>query len=255
MIFSSRTLSLRYISQKQFDSLKEDTYDVVIDLSLTNGSLTYGELYLKGSTEYEVLFSCYVCHPSMCNDNLSGISLVTEIAKKLQKKKTKYSYRFLFIPETIGAITWLSKNEEKIQKIKHGLVVTCVGDSGNLCYKKTRRGTSSIDNAVIKVLEESKQSFKIIDFFPSGSDERQFSSPGINLPVGSLMRTMYAQFPEYHTSADNLEFVSPENLKESFETYMKIIDVLEKDKMYVSTFTPKINSITPEDLRSTLFIF
>jgi len=223
------------ISQKQFDALKDDTYDVVIDSSLTDGSLTYGQLYLKGTTEYEVLLSCYVCHPSMCNDNLSGISLVTEIAKLLQKRKTKYSYRFLFIPETIGAIAWLSKNEEKMNNIKHGLVVTCVGDSGNFTYKKTRKGNASIDNAVIKILEESNEPHEIIDFFPSGSDERQFSSPGINLPIGSLMRTMYAQFPEYHTSADNLEFVSSKYLKESFETYMKIINVLEKDIIYVNT--------------------
>jgi aminopeptidase-like protein len=223
------------ISQKQYDVLKDDTYEVVIDSSLTNGSLTYGELYLQGSSKEEILLSCYVCHPSMCNDNLSGIALVTQLAKILQKINTYYSYRFLFIPETIGAITWLSQNEDLIKNIRHGLVVTCVGDSGSLTYKKTRKGNASIDNAVIKVLEESGQAYHIVDFFPGGSDERQFSSPGFDLPVGSLMRTMYAKFPEYHTSADNMDFVSPKYLLDSMEKYLKIIEVLENDVKYVST--------------------
>jgi aminopeptidase-like protein len=223
------------ISQKQYDLLKDDTYEVVIDSSLTDGSLTYGELYLKGESSDEVLLSCYVCHPSMCNDNLSGVSLVTFLAKILQIRNTKFSYRFLFIPETIGAIAWLSKNEEKINNIKHGLVVTCVGDSGNFTYKKTRKGNASIDNIVIKILEESNEPHKIIDFFPSGSDERQLSSPGFDLPVGSLMRTMYGKFPEYHTSADNLDFVSSKHLFDSLDKYLKIIDVIENDETYIST--------------------
>jgi aminopeptidase-like protein len=223
------------ISQKQYDELKEDTYEVFIDSSLTFGSLTYGEFFLKGTSNEEVLFSCYVCHPSMCNDNLSGVVLLTQLAKILQKRKTKYSYRFLFIPETIGAISWLYKNEKSIKKIKHGLIVTCVGDSGNFTYKKTRKGDSSIDNIVIKVLEESKKAYQTVDFFPSGSDERQFSSPGFDLPIGSLMRTMYAKFSEYHTSKDDLNFVNSKNLEESLEKYLKIIEILETDVKYIST--------------------
>ena len=222
------------ITHKQYEQLEEDNYEVVIDSTLEEGHLTYGALYLKGESADEVLFSCYVCHPSLCNDNLSGITLLTFLAKHLKGMKLKYSYRFLFIPETIGAITWLSLNEDKISKIKHGLVATCLGDSGKSTYKKTRNGDNVIDKAVEKVLIDSGKPYKIIDFFPSGSDERQFCSPGFNLPVGSLMRTPYGRFPEYHTSADNLEFIKAEYLADSFERYMKAIFVLENNETYMN---------------------
>ncbi len=218
------------MSHKQFEGLEDDTYEVVIDSSLENGSLTYGELFLHGEKCDEVLFTCYVCHPSMCNDNLSGICLLTFLANIISKKKLKYSYRFLFIPETIGAIVWLSKNQNHLSNIKFGIVVTCVGDKGNITYKKTRQGNSLIDKIVEKVLTNSNKPFKMIDFFPWGSDERQFSSPGINIPMGSLMRTMYSQFPEYHTSADNLEFVSPESLGDSIKCYLDIIEQIENQE-------------------------
>ena len=146
--------------------------------------------------EIKILLTCYTCHPSLCNDNLSGIVLLTFLAQYLSKLKLDYSYRFLFIPETIGAITWLKLNEEKISKIKHGLVITCVGDSGKFTYKKSRLGNAEIDQTAINILKESGESFQIKDFFPVGSDERQFCSPGFNLPMGSLMRTMYYKFPE-----------------------------------------------------------
>lgn len=222
------------LSHKQFEKLQEDVYEVVIDSSLEDGSLTYGELFIKGSSAEEVLFSTYVCHPSLCNDNLSGPVILTFLADYLKDIPLKYSYRFLFIPETIGAITWLSKNEDKISKIKHGLVATCLGDSGKMTYKKTRNGNCMIDRVVEKVLTESGEGFEIVDFFPSGSDERQFCSPAFDLPIGSLMRTMYARFPEYHTSADNLEFVSPQHLGDSFEKYMKVVYILESNTTYMN---------------------
>jgi len=218
------------MSQKQFESLEDDTYEVVIDSSLENGSLTYGELFLSGDKRDEILFTCYICHPSMCNDNLAGTCLLTFLSNIISKKKLKYSYRFLFIPETIGAIVWLSKNQNHLSNIKFGIVATCVGDKGSITYKKTKNGNSLIDKIVEKVLIDSNKPFKMIDFFPWGSDERQFSSPGIDIPMGSLMRTVYSQFPEYHTSADNLEFVSPESLGDSFKCYFDIIEQIENEE-------------------------
>ena len=222
------------LSHKEYENLKEDTYEVVIDSTLKDGHLTFGELYIKGNKKDEVLFSCYICHPSMCNDNLSGTVLLTFLANLLLDIELKYSYRFLFIPETIGAITWLSLNEDKVSKIKHGLVATCVGDSGKSTYKKSRRGNAVIDRVVEKVLVDSGEPYEIIDFFPSGSDERQFCSPGFNLAVGSLMRTPYGRFPEYHTSADNLEFINQEYLADSLKKYMKAVFVLENNNIYLN---------------------
>jgi aminopeptidase-like protein len=219
------------ISHKQFESLEEGEYEIFIDSKLENGNLTYGEFFVKGEKEDEILITCYICHPSMCNDNLSGVSLVTFLAKSISNLKPTYSYRFLFIPETIGAITWLSKNEKILSKIKSTLVVTCVGDKGISCYKKTKNGNSTLDIIVKRVLEESKDEFKIVDFFPYGSDERQFSSPGINIQTGSLTRTPYNHFSEYHTSADNLEFMSKTHLADSFKKYYKIFELLEKENL------------------------
>lgn len=216
------------ITHEQFEKLTNDEYEIVISSSLKKGHLTYGEYFIKGESEKEILLSCYICHPSMCNDNLSGVSLLTFLAKYISKKKLKYSYRFLFIPETIGAIAWLFQNERNVNKIDCGLVATCLGDSGNITYKKTRNGNSLIDKIVEKILKESGNKYNIIDFFPSGSDERQFSSPGFNLQIGSITRTLYGEFSEYHTSADNLNFVKPTYLQDTFEKYVKVILELEK---------------------------
>ncbi len=223
------------MSHKQFESLEEDEYEVVIDSSFKEGSLTYGEMFIEGESKEEILVSCYVCHPSMCNDNLSGVALSTFLAKfLLSEKNLKYSYRFLFIPETIGAIAWLSLNEKKVEKIKGGIVATCVGDSGNLTYKMSRKGNSLIDKVMEKVLKDSGEDYSILDFVPTGSDERQFCSPGFDLPVGSLIRTLYGIFPEYHTSADNLDFVQAKYLADSFEKCMKGIFILENDAKYMN---------------------
>jgi aminopeptidase-like protein len=163
----------------------------------------------------------------MCNDNLSGVVLLTFLAKHLKNLSLKYSYRFLFIPETIGAIAWMCRNEHNLKKIKHGLVVTCVGDPGILSYKKSRKGNAEIDLTVMDVLKNSGDDYKIVDYKPIGSDERQFCSPGFNLPVGSLQRTTATEFPEYHTSADNTNFVQPKYLADSFSKYLKVIFKLE----------------------------
>lgn len=222
------------LSHKQFLELEPGEYQVFIDSSLTEGSLTYGEYYLKGKREDEVLISCYTCHPSLCNDNLSGVVLTTFLAKHLSKMELNYSYRFLFIPETIGAITWLSNNKSKISKIKHGLVATCLGDPGHSVYKKTLHGDDEIDQVVANVLKNSGEPYKIIDFFPMGSDERQYCTPGIDLSMGSLMRSPYSFFKEYHTSADNLDFVQGQYLANTFSKYLSVIYTLENNKKFLS---------------------
>jgi aminopeptidase-like protein len=223
------------LSHNQLLQLPEDTYEVCIDSSLDDaGHLTYGELLLPGKRPEEILFSCHACHPSLCNDNLSGISLVTLLAKHLQTLPHEYSYRFLLIPGTIGSITWLSRHQQETQRIKHGLVVACVGDPGGMTYKKTRDGDAEIDRAVAHVLTHSGKPHEIVDFIPYGYDERQYGSPGFNLHVGSLMRTPNGRYPEYHTSADNLDLVRPEYLIDSLMTYLKVLYVLENNKRYVN---------------------
>jgi aminopeptidase-like protein len=211
--------------------LTDEEYEVVIDSRLEDGNLTYGEYYLKGQTDDEVLISCHICHPSLCNDNLSGIALATFLAQRLTAAQNRHSYRFLFIPVTIGSITWLSLNEAVLPKIKHGLVVVCVGDAGKLTYKKSRQGNAEIDKAVSHVLKHSNGEYNVIDFHPFGYDDRQYCSPAFNLPVGSLSRTPHGRFPEYHTSADNLNFVQPQYLADSFEKYLSVLHVLENNQV------------------------
>jgi aminopeptidase-like protein len=222
------------IRHKDFVKLKEDSYEVCIDSTLHNGHLTFGEYFIKGQLSDEILISTHICHPSICNDNLSGIAMTALLASQLPLGNLRYSYRFLFIPGTIGSITWLSLNEKNVSKIKHGLVVACVGDSGKFTYKKTRQGSAEIDNVVMNVLKNSEDDFEVIDYSPYGYDERQYCSPGFNLAVGCLMRTPYGEYPEYHTSADNLEFVSKKNLAASFKNCLSILNVLEKNKIYIN---------------------
>jgi len=222
------------ISHNMMESLVDDEYEVCIDSTLERGHLTYGEYYIQGQSVEEVLISCHSCHPSLCNDNLSGISLATFLAKLLTPLSLRYSYRFLFIPGAIGSITWLARNEENISLIKHGLVVACVGDPGPMNYKKSRGGQSEIDRVVVQALRDSGRCFTVKEFSPYGYDERQYCSPGFNLSVGSLTRTPHGQFPQYHTSADNLEFVRAESLGESLATYLAVLRVLEGNHAYLS---------------------
>jgi aminopeptidase-like protein len=222
------------LSHKQFLEMKDEDYEICIDSSLEEGQLSYGEYYLKGESRDEVLISCHTCHPSLCNDNLSGVALGVFLAKYLRSLSLRYSYRFLFVPGTVGSITWLSLNEGQVSHIKHGLVVACVGDPGKFTYKKSRRGDAEIDKAVINVLKHSWKDYEIVDFFPYGYDERQYCSPGFDLPVGCLMRTPHGCFPEYHTSADNLDFVKPKFLADSFSKYLGVLNVLEGNKKYLN---------------------
>ncbi len=223
------------LSHNQLLSLDDGEYEVVIDSSLRTGSLTYGECFLRGEREEEVLVSTHICHPSLCNDNLSGIAVATFLAAALGQRSLKYSYRFLFIPGTIGSITWLSLNEAAVGRIRHGLVLACLGDAGGVTYKKSRRGDAEVDRAVIHVLRNRGSAYDVIDFSPYGYDERQYCSPGFNLPVGALSRTPHGRFPEYHTSADNLDFVRPAYLDDSLQVCQVVVDVLEGNGRYLNT--------------------
>jgi len=217
-----------------FERLSDDEYEVVIDSSLQAGSLTYGEAYLPGEISDEVLVSCHVCHPSLCNDNLSGITVAVRLAETMATRRRRYSYRFLFIPGTIGSITWLAQNEQTVSRIKHGLVLTGVGDAGNITYKKSRQGNAEIDRAMAHVLKHSGVTYTIIDFFPYGYDERQYCSPGFDLPVGCFMRTPHGQYPEYHSSADNLDFVKADSLVQSYTRCLEVFELLEKNRTYLN---------------------
>lgn len=209
-------------------------YEVHIDSTLAPGSLTYGALTLPGTSDDIVLVSCHICHPSMCNDNLSGVSLVTLLAEQLRRVPLRHTFVFLFIPGTIGSIVWLCANRDHAKKVAHGLVVNNVGDAGHLRYKRSRRGNAEIDRATAHILSHSGAHYEMRDFDPYGYDERQFCSPGFNLPVGSLTRSPHGTFPEYHTSGDNLDFVRPEYLGDSLSKYLDIIDILESNRTYFS---------------------
>jgi aminopeptidase-like protein len=220
------------LSQRQLDSLLEDEYEVVIESFLKDGYLTYGECLLQGETSEEILISAHCCHPSLCNDNLSGVAVATSLAQALTLQPRRYTYRFLFIPGTIGSITWLSRNEEVVPRIKHGLVLACVGDRGTFSYKRTRRGNAEIDRAALHLLSHSGKPYNVRDFSPYGYDERQYCSPAFNLPVGCLNRTQHGKFPEYHTSADNLDFIAPEALEDTFKYCLELFEVLERNRKY-----------------------
>ncbi|MDB5103924.1 MAG: hypothetical protein JWP91_1613 [Fibrobacteres bacterium] len=222
------------LSHRQLESLKEGEYEVCIDSSLTEGGLTYGEITLPGSTPEEILISCHVCHPSLANDNLSGIAVAHQLARYLAKVPHRYTYRILFLPVTIGAITWLARNQDDLGRIRHGLVLSLLGDSGPMTYKRSRRGDAAVDRAAAHVLKQAGKGGRVEDFIPYGYDERQFCSPGFNLPVGCLMRTPHGRFPEYHTSGDNLAFIKPANLADSLATLLAILEVLEHDGVFLN---------------------
>ena len=221
-------------SQRLVDSLPAGDYQVCIDATLADGHLTYGEHLVEGQTSDEVLVSCHICHPSLANDNLSGIAVATRLAGMLNRARPRYSYRFLFLPGTIGSITWLARNEDHLDRVRHGLVLACLGDPGGFTYKRSRRGDAEVDRAVAHVLEQSGRPHRVVDFSPYGYDERQFCSPGFDLPVGCLSRSSYASYPEYHTSADDLNLVRPEHLQDSLETCWEVVQVLEGNRRYLN---------------------
>ena len=222
------------LSHRQLLAMAADDYEVCIESSLVAGSLTYGECYLEGDSDAEVLISTHICHPSLGNDNLSGITLATFLLKRLLAVSRRYSYRFLFIPGTIGSITWLALNEPRLGRVRHGLVLANVGDGGSLTYKKSRRGTAEIDRVVGSVLKSSGRPYSVREFVPYGYDERQFCSPGIDLAVGCLSRTPHGEFSEYHTSKDDLTFLRPASLADSLACVLRIVGVLEGNRVYVN---------------------
>ena len=213
---------------------REGLYRVHIDSTLEPGHLTYGECVLKGETDEEILISTYVCHPSMANNELSGPIVAAGIYSLLaQWPSRKYTYRFLFAPETIGVIAFLQKEGMRLkEKMVAGYVATTCGDRGNLTYKLSKRGDTLADRAAMHVLHFSGKPHRVIPFTVGGSDERQYCSPGFNLPVGSIMRTPYQQYKEYHTSGDDLDFVSAESLEDTIHTYVEVMRAIEMNEKY-----------------------
>jgi aminopeptidase-like protein len=223
------------VSEKQLESLSDAEYEVCIDSTLAPGHLTYGEYFLPGERSEEILVSAHVCHPSLCDDNLSGIAVSSFVARALAARaRRRWSYRFLFIPGTIGSLTWLARNRERVALIRGGLTLVCLGDERGLTYKRSFGGGAEIDRAAQLALATSGRPFESIDFFPYGYDERQFNSPGFRIPVGSLMRGRHGRFDEYHTSADDLGFVRGPQLVEAYESVLAILDVLEGNARFRS---------------------
>ena len=225
------------MTENQKQTLTDEAYHVVIDSTLENGSLTYGELIVPGQTDDEILFSSYLCHPSMANDDLSGPVVLTELMKYvLQMKDRRYTYRFVINPETIGAITYISRNLDALQKhVKAGFVLSCVGDDRTYSYLATKYGDTLTDRVLQNVLKFHFPEYKKYSFLDRGSDERQYGSAGVNLPVCGFCRSLYTKYPEYHTSADNMDLISPEGLQGAYDVMVKVIMALENNYYYAMT--------------------
>jgi aminopeptidase-like protein len=226
------------MSHQQLEALEAagGEYEVVIASRLEPGALTWGEYLCVGESTDEVLISTHICHPSLANDNCSGLALVTMLARELSRRQTRLSYRFVFVPSTIGSISWLATNEATLSRIKHGVVISNVGDAGAPTYKRSRRGNSLVDRAFSHVLKRSGSPFNLLDFVPYGYDERQYCSPGFDLPVGLFQRSQFGTFPEYHTSADDLDFIRPEHLAASFRWIVQALEILERDRRLLNLF-------------------
>ncbi len=225
------------LSENQFKTLKNGIYEIQIDSTLEPGNLTYADLIVKGKSKKEILISTYICHPSLANNELSGPVISTFLAKYLlENNDNYYSYRFVFAPETIGTITYLSKHIEELKRnVIAGYVLTCIGDSGSFSYLQSRKENTLVDRVTMHVLKHTEKEYELYDYLASGSDERQYCSPGIDLPVGSLMRTKYGKYPEYHTSGDNMDIISSDELDKSLEKLKLCIDIIENNRIYKST--------------------
>lgn len=245
------------LSERQRISLAPGRYHAVIKSTLRPGSLTFGHHILPSTTSDatdEVLLSTYLCHPSMANNELSGPLALTFIAAALQKKKSRrFTYRFVVVPETIGAIAYLSQYGGLMkERTRAGYVVTCCGDDRAITYKKSRRGNTLADRVALHELAQYGRPFEAVEFFPSGSDERQYCSPGFDLPVGSLMRSMYGRYPEYHTSLDNKSFISFGAMRESIALYLRVIFSLEANRSYQTTILHGEPQLGPRGLYPSL---
>jgi aminopeptidase-like protein len=218
------------LSHRQLLSLEPGEYDVVIDSSLEPGHLSYAEHLIEGEGDGEVLISTYVCHPSLANDNLSGIVVATMLARELMGRRLRHSYRFLFAPGTIGPLAWLHQNRAELGRVVGGLTLACIGDGGCLTYKRSRRRDAEIDQAVETVLRDTGEEHRVLPWEPWGGDERQYGSPGFDLPVGSLTRTPHGEFEGYHTSADDLDRIGPESLSGAIDACVAVVDALETNR-------------------------
>jgi aminopeptidase-like protein len=222
------------LADRVLKSLPERRYRAVIRSRLAPGSMTLAEHVHAGATEDEVLIFAHDCHPSLANDNLAGLAVAVNLAAFLRSRTTRYTYRFVFAPATIGSIAWLAAHEASLHRIRHGLVLSLLGDRGPIHYKATRSGDRTIDRAAWHVLSTEFHGSRKLDFEPWGYDERQFNSPGIDLAIGRLTRTPNGEFPEYHTSADNPDFLSADALGESWLACLKVLEALECDGRYVN---------------------
>lgn len=225
------------MTEHQKEQLTDDLYHVYIDSTLEDGSLTYGELLIPGATDKEIFLSTYVCHPSMANNELSGPAVVVALAKDiLANKKRKYSYRIIFIPETIGSITYLSRNYQYMKEhVIAGFNISCVGDDRTYSYVESPYADTLADRVAQNVLHFHYPNYKRYSFLHRGSDERQYCSPLIGLPLCAICRSKYEEYPEYHTSADNLSLVTPSGLQGAYDVYSKCIDLIEKNAYYKTT--------------------
>ena len=222
------------VNQDQYSAIQsaKQPYSVTINSTFTDGSLSIGELVIKGDSSYEILISSYICHPSMANDSLSGVILSTLLAKELLKKKTKFTYRFVFCPETIGALAYSSIRFDKLQHIDRGLVITTVGGPGTFSYKQSYLPSDRINTLIEETLNSNCLEYKVHPFSVRGSDERQYSSPGLRINMASIFKDKYYEYDEYHTSLDNLEFVNASQIKQSLDVYIALINNIEKELIY-----------------------
>ncbi len=222
------------MSHTKLMSLPDAVYEVCIDSELKDGQLDYGEYIHRGRTEDEILLTTHICHPSLANDNCSGLALLAMLANAMRGRDTRYTYRFLFAPGTLGPLAWLSANEDRVGRVKHGMAVSCVGDGGGPTYKRSRRDNAVIDRVMTHILTGEGEQARSVPFSPYGYDERQFCSPGFDMPFGLFQNSAFGTFPEYHTSADNLDFIRPEHLARSYRIVTDAIDILEEDWIPIS---------------------
>ena len=218
------------LAHRQLEALQDGTYEVVIDSSLAPGHLTYAECRIPGESRDEFLVFTHICHPALANDNASGMAVAALIARSLARSCPQLSYRFVFAPATIGSITWLSQNEEAARALRGGIVIGLLGDRGQLTYKRSRRGDTEVDRIAASTVRSLDSAARVLDFSPYGYDERQFCSPGFDLPVGRLTRSPNSEYPEYHTSADNLDLVDVDSLAQSIMAIAQIINRVDMNR-------------------------
>ena len=222
------------VAQQELDTWPDDEYEVVIDSTLAPGSLTYAECYVPGASAQEILVYTHTCHPALANDNAIGMAVAAVLAGEVRKSRPNLSYRFVFGPGTIGSIAWLARNEAGLGRVRAGLVIGLLGDAGPLTYKRSRRGRAEIDYIAADTVRRLDPQARVQDFTPYGYDERQFCSPGIDLPMGRLTRSPNDAYPEYHTSADNLALLRPDAIAQSIQAIAAIFGRIDANRRFRS---------------------